>query len=255
MRADLAKIEQQLRDYNRNNTAEFSVITDGQHWRFYYSQTGGEFSQKCFKDIDLLENEIDDSALMFEAFLSKSEVLNGNATKEANNYLRLSQRQRAMEDGLPKARRTSQEPPFPRLPEALVQVVSQSGIAITEQEAIAFITEANERRPSDPSPTPISEPATLGVTRTPLRRRRTGRGGSELPPSGTKCRFRYGGQVYQGDIRGNELVVSEYGGFSALSRASSMITETSRNGWRDWEFQLAGSNEWVLAQTWRERNQ
>src|SRR3989442_3317296 len=30
-------IETQLRNYNRNNTAIFTVITDGQRWRFYYS--------------------------------------------------------------------------------------------------------------------------------------------------------------------------------------------------------------------------
>ena len=32
---ELAKYEVQLRDYNRNNTAPFSIITDGREWRFY----------------------------------------------------------------------------------------------------------------------------------------------------------------------------------------------------------------------------
>ena len=62
---DLAKTEQQLRDYNRNNTAEFTIITDGQYWRFYYSQTGVEFSQKCFKILNLLTDEIEDSIISF----------------------------------------------------------------------------------------------------------------------------------------------------------------------------------------------
>ncbi len=68
---DLVKYEVQLRDYNRNNTAPFSIITDGRKWRFYYSQTGGEFSQKCFKVIDLLDDAIADIALSLYAFLSK----------------------------------------------------------------------------------------------------------------------------------------------------------------------------------------
>ncbi len=68
---DLVKYEVQLRDYNRNNTAPFSIITDGREWRFHYSQTGGEFSQKCFKVIDLLDDAIADSALSLYAFLSK----------------------------------------------------------------------------------------------------------------------------------------------------------------------------------------
>ena len=49
----LPEIERQLRNYNRNNTALFSVITDGQEWRLYHSQTGGEFSKKCFKVFNL----------------------------------------------------------------------------------------------------------------------------------------------------------------------------------------------------------
>lgn len=48
VQTDLRKIERQMRDYNRNNTAEFSVITDGREWRFYYSQTGGGICAKMF---------------------------------------------------------------------------------------------------------------------------------------------------------------------------------------------------------------
>lgn len=65
---NIAPIERQLRDYNRNNTALFSIITDGQQWRFYYSQTGGEFSQKCFKILDLLEDDIDDIEMFLTRF-------------------------------------------------------------------------------------------------------------------------------------------------------------------------------------------
>jgi hypothetical protein len=38
---NIEETERQLRDYNRNNTALFSIATDGRKWRFYYSQTGG----------------------------------------------------------------------------------------------------------------------------------------------------------------------------------------------------------------------
>ena len=37
LQGDIGQFEIQLRDYNRNNTAVFSVITDGQRWNFYYS--------------------------------------------------------------------------------------------------------------------------------------------------------------------------------------------------------------------------
>jgi len=253
MDGDLGRIEQQLRDYNRNNTAEFSIITDGQKWRFYYSLASGEFGKKCFKHIDIVKDDLDDVALLFQAFLAKAEILNGNAKKEATHYLDLNQRQQAMEDAFPKARRLSQEPPYPRLPEALITIVQQSGIHVSLQEVESFLAEASQRQPSiDHLPehtVPSQHPAFL-----PWQQSRDRRGSRDLPPNGTKCRFKYSGQTYYGRIENNQLVVDNYGSFPALSRASSLITDTSRNGWRDWEFQLPSSNEWVLAQTWREKS-
>lgn len=239
---DLARIEQQLRDYNRNNTAEFSVITDGQKWRLYYSQTGGEFSQKCFKVIDLLNEELEDSARFLQLFLSKEKIANGEARQEANTYLRLTQRQRAMEDSLPKAKRISQEPPFPRLPDAFITLIKQAGFEISEQEACSFITEA-------PTPLPPPGPKPPPPNGGPRRKRRSG---IKLPPDGTKCRFRYAGQTLNGTIQNQSFHVEAYGVFGSLSQASVKITDTSRNGWRDWELQLPNSSDWILAQTWRD---
>jgi len=138
---NLRDIERQLRDYNRNNTALFSIITDGRYWRFYYSQTGGEFSQKCFKVIDLLKDSIDDIETFLDAFLSKNEVISGNAKHEAESYLKLSRKQRAMEDALPRARRLILEPPFLSLPQALVKLTGEAGYPVTIDEASKFIKE------------------------------------------------------------------------------------------------------------------
>lgn len=246
---ELPRIEQQLRDYNRNNTAEFSIITDGQKWFLYYSQTGGEFSQKRFKDFDLLEEETEDAARFLQLFLSKEKVSNGEAKQEATTYLRLSQRQRALEDCLPKARRISQEPPFPRLPESLVTLTRQAGFEITEQEATSFILEASAR----PSPTVEVLPATpqaQPLSNGRVQRRR--RSDIKMPPDGTKCRFRYAGETYNGSISNQRFHVDGFGVFGSLSQASVKITDTSRNGWRDWEIQLPNTSEWILAQTWRD---
>ncbi len=152
---NIAPIERQLRDYNRNNTALFSIITDGRQWRFYYSQTGGEFSQKCFKIVDLLEDDIDDIEMFFDAFLSKSEISTGNAKRDAENYLRLNQKQRAMEDALPKARRLVLEPPFPSLPHALIQLTKESGFSVTIEEASEFIKKSPIE--VEVGPKPVSE--------------------------------------------------------------------------------------------------
>jgi len=137
--SDLLSTERQLRDYNRNLTAMFSVITDGRKWRFYYSQAGGEFSQKCFKTIDLLEDDQDDIEIFLRAFLSKSEIVSGKAEQEARNYLQFTLKQRAMDTALPQARRMVDLPPFPSLPQALIERVAIVGHKISTEEASEFI--------------------------------------------------------------------------------------------------------------------
>ena len=75
----LTQIERQLRDYNRNYTALISIITDGVEWRLYFSQTGGEFSKKCFKVLNLERDSIEDLESHFKRLLDKSEIQNGSA--------------------------------------------------------------------------------------------------------------------------------------------------------------------------------
>ena len=152
IRGKLGDIELQLRDYNRNNTALFSIITDGAEWRFYYSQTGGEFAKKCFKVINLLRESVEDVALNFKTLLKKSEIQNGNAEQQAKAYLRLTQKQRLMEDLLPEARRMALEPPFPPLPKALVDLVKEQGVEVSIDDATAFISQFQERKTSPPPP-------------------------------------------------------------------------------------------------------
>lgn len=147
LHGDISSIEQQLRDYNRNNTAVFSVMTDGRKWRFYYSQTGGEFSQKCFKTLDLIDDDVEELEFAFQSFLSKVELDGGNARRDAEAYLQLSQKQRAMEDILPQAKRVVMEPPYPSLPQAVVNLVSTTGPRVTIEEAAQFINSFNLRRP------------------------------------------------------------------------------------------------------------
>lgn len=147
IRSDLEKTETQLRDYNRDNTALFSIITDGQNWRFYFSQTGGKFSEKCFKSVNLLDDDLSDIEDSFNKFLSKSTIENGSAATEAQKYLHLSEKQRVMEDKLPEAKRAVLIPPYPSLPEALKKLVSENGVTITVEEAQAFIAEMGNRPP------------------------------------------------------------------------------------------------------------
>lgn len=147
----VSAVEEQLREYCKDNTATFAIITDGEKWRFYYSQTGGKFSDKCFKVLDIKNDDLDELADAFRLFLSKSSTESGDAKKEAEDYLKLNQKQRAIEDSIPLAKKVVLDPPFPRLTEAIVKVVAESGITITETDAEDYLHQNSPRVRALPS--------------------------------------------------------------------------------------------------------
>jgi Type I restriction enzyme R protein N terminus (HSDR_N) len=177
---NIGRIERQLRDYNRNNTALFSIITDGQKWLFYYSQTGGEFSQKRFKALDILEDNVNDLQMYFDLLLSKERIRNGNAEREAKDYLQLSRKQRAMEDALPRAKRLVNEPPFPTLPQAVVNLTREAGYTVSIEEASQFIQENATRDTLEVLQNTVNDsPTGPGIGTGPKAPRQPGRKGYE----------------------------------------------------------------------------
>ncbi|GAB3580866.1 DUF4357 domain-containing protein [Hymenobacter daeguensis] len=141
--ADLAAVERQLRDYNRDHTALFTVITDGRHWRFYFSFTSGEFKDKLFCKFDLQEDGVEEIAGYLETFLHRDNILNHSARQKAEAYLMLGKKERAMQDVLPDAQKLVTLPPFPSLPEAMVQLLAAKVLTITPAEAQAFLMGAS----------------------------------------------------------------------------------------------------------------
>ncbi|AWM34855.1 DUF4357 domain-containing protein [Hymenobacter nivis] len=137
--ADLAAVERQLRDYNRDHTALFTVITDGRHWRFYFSFTSGEFKDKLFCKFDLQDDALDEIAGYLDTFLLRDHILDHSARRKAEAYLMLGKKERAMQDVLPDAQKLVSQPPFPSLPAALVQLLAAKVLTITPAEAQAFL--------------------------------------------------------------------------------------------------------------------
>jgi len=138
MDGKLHAIEGQVRDYNRNNTALFSIITDGQKWRFYYSQTGGQFHQKCFRQFDFLKDEPESIENILTTFLTKESIL-GDAENKAREYLQLSALQKAIQDCASEAERLTNRPPFPRKPEAIVQLLKEQWPNLTVVEVEMYL--------------------------------------------------------------------------------------------------------------------
>jgi hypothetical protein len=152
---DLAAVEKQLRDYNRDHTALFTLITDGRHWRFYYSFTSGEFKDKLFCKVDLLTDDLEEVASHFDTFLLRDNILNHSARHKAEAYLTLGKKERAMQDVLPDAQKLVSQPPFPSLPQAMVQLLAAKILTISVGEAQDFLL-GNSLRPAPPVTAPAA---------------------------------------------------------------------------------------------------
>lgn len=145
MDKEITSIEMQLRDYYRDNTALFAIMINGEKWRFYYSQTGEEFSQNCFKALDIKNDDLDKIVEAFRLFLIKKLIESGETKKAAEDYLQLNHKQKAIEDSIPIARKTVLELPFLRLTEVIIDIVAQSGITISESEVEVYLLENSSR--------------------------------------------------------------------------------------------------------------
>ena len=141
----LPEIERQVRDYNRNNTALFSIITDGRIWRFYYSQTGGEFHHKCFKKCDLIDDDLEDLEQTFFLFFGEENILNERAEDQAQKYLQLTKMQKAVQDCLAQAKRMVQSPPYPTLPQAVVDLLEQKDFRLSEEKVSDLLNRMPEQ--------------------------------------------------------------------------------------------------------------
>lgn len=69
--SDLAAGEMQLHLYNAYHKSAISILTDGIKWRFYLPSAGGEFEDKLFSEINLLEDDPDWIVRNFEMILRK----------------------------------------------------------------------------------------------------------------------------------------------------------------------------------------
>jgi hypothetical protein len=148
MQSKLRDIEMQVRDYNKNNTALFSVITDGKTWRFYYSLTGGEFHQKFFKKCDLIEDDFEDLEQIFLLFFGKENIRTGRAEEQARKYHQSTKEEKDIQDCLPTARRLVQDPPYPSLPQAIAKLIKQQkGYVLSEDKISEILTRVTESKP------------------------------------------------------------------------------------------------------------
>ena len=150
--------ESQLPDNKSIKTYVCTILTDGGHWRFYYSKADENILNNCFKTLNILEDDTGELVSAFETYLSKNNISNGNAQSHAKQSLLKLITMQAIKEVLPKARLMVHEPPYPRLPQAIIELITPKGIKISEDEVIKILEINGSSQPSSDT-SPLSPPA------------------------------------------------------------------------------------------------
>jgi hypothetical protein len=160
LKEELDRIENTLHEMHRDIPVQIAVAADGALWKFYAYQDEGTFAESCFMTLDIRGDDIQELESGFTTFLSRAEIANGNARRAARSILWQRSFAQAVLEILPAARLKVTEPPFPRLPEAIVTLAAQRGFTITEEDAVRILTKTEPKKPAlEPSQPPIMKSA------------------------------------------------------------------------------------------------
>jgi len=257
---DLEAHQKQLLNYSFQAGVKSSILTNGLAWWFYLPLKEGSWDQRKFYAIDLIQQDIEDIAQKFIDFLSKENIQSGHAISTAEKIYKGRIREIEIKKNMPRAWNKLVSEPDELLIELLGETLEKLSGFKPDSEYIKEFLKKNLNRiiisdsPQKPSPSPSSTVQSTPTSRRPgtvIQSKQVYP--KDFPPDGTLCKFEYKGQVYEGIIKNGHLHVNGIGVFSSLSSASVAVTNTSRNGWRDWELKLPNASDWILADMWRKK--
>ncbi|MEZ7892521.1 MAG: type I restriction endonuclease [Candidatus Wallbacteria bacterium] len=100
---ELENHQEQLLNYSFKEGVKLAVLTNGISWWFYLPLHEGSWEQRKFYTIDLIQQNIDDIIAKFNDFLSKEKVCADEAVKNAELIYKSQQKDKILNDTIPKA--------------------------------------------------------------------------------------------------------------------------------------------------------
>ncbi|MCK4816975.1 restriction endonuclease subunit R [bacterium] len=248
---DIENHQEQLLNYSFQEGVKLAVLTNGITWWFYLPLNEGNWEQRKFYAIDIIQQERSDIANKFIDFLGKENVKNEEAVKKAEQIYKGRVKDIEIKRNLPRAWNKLISEPDDLLVELINETLEKICGYRADDKQIESFLHSNVGAIDSTRNIKVSKKRILTKNDTqPKSKKRSPKG---FPPEGTLCRFTYKGNDYNGQIKNGQFMVNDYGTFLSFSAASVEISNTSRNGWRDWELKVPGSNQWLLADIWRKR--
>ncbi|MBI9084690.1 MAG: hypothetical protein JEZ11_13930 [Desulfobacterales bacterium] len=248
---DLDSHQEQLLNYSFQEGVKLAILTNGITWWFYLPLNEGNWEQRRFYAIDIIQQDSSDIASKFIDFLAKENVKNENSLKKAEQIYKGQVKDIEIKRNLPRAwNKLISEPD-----DLLVDLVNETLEKICGYRADETIIERflHSNVGTIDCMQKINAPKKRMIRDNKIQSKTKEHNSKNFPPEGTLCRFTYKKVDYNGKIQNGQFIVDGHGYFSTFSAASKGISKTSRNGWCDWEIKLPGSSQWLLADIWRKK--
>jgi len=176
--------EEQLFAYAFRQGTPIIALTDGRRWRLYLTTGQGSFEDRCFSVVDLVEGDPEQGASALRRYLSREEVLDGQAKKHAEADLESRWHERRAEEALPSVwDRLAEDREGPLVELVRSRVRDECGIAPSAESVVRFLRDTRTERPPAPTPRPAPAPRPAPTPTPP-------QGGASFTFRGTTLSFR-----------------------------------------------------------------
>lgn len=143
---DLERHEKQLLDYSFRAGVSLSALTNGITWWFYLPTQKGEWQERKFYAIDILQQDSSDIVSKFIDFLSKENVKNGKAFSNAEKLYKSRRKKELLNKAIPDAWNKIIHEPDSFLVELLTETTEKlCGFKPDELVVYNFLLENKER--------------------------------------------------------------------------------------------------------------
>ena len=96
------KYQEQLFNYSARKNPDLAILTDGTLWWFYLPRAEGDWNDRKFYTINILEQEIEDIVDKFDLLLSRQNIASGKAVQQAESILKSRRRERLVSKDFPQ---------------------------------------------------------------------------------------------------------------------------------------------------------
>jgi len=145
VREELSQHEEQLVMYCAACGVKLAILTNGITWSFYLPLQEGDWLERKFYSIDLIEQDSVEVIQKFEELLQKENVLNGSTFVYAEELLNSRIKYRKISNGLPQVWNNLISDPDPVLLDLLIDnTESKTGYRPSEKNVIDFLRKNKE---------------------------------------------------------------------------------------------------------------